>query len=587
MLRATNAHLGPQSDIVEIDFHGRKLIARRGERLLAALMAAGEYRLRITASGDMRGPFCGMGVCQECLVEVDGVPAQRACLTSVERAMSVRRQTSHVGVVSAPEIMATYEVSTAMDMLMPQIAVIGGGPAGMAAAICAASAGADVLLIDERPKLGGQFYKQPLAAKDLRPANYDDHQFRGGRRLIRQLQHTGATVMSGAKVVGAYEPLDLVVSAKSKTLLVRPQILIVAAGAYEISFPFKGWTLPGVMTTGAAQTLLRSYRVLPGKRVLIAGNGPLNFQVAAELAKSGAEILAVIEAAKRPAPSSMGAISRMVMSAPNLTLKGAGYVAALLHRRASVIYGQRISQVDAIGDRTPQLRATVQNLSRREPDTHVFDVDAVCLGYGFSPSNEILRALGCRHDANPDSGALDTFRDEDCRTSRDDVFAVGDCTRLGGAPMARAEGVIAATAALDALGISQSAGQQKKAAHMRASRSHHWRFQRALWTLFEPAGRLFDHIDEEALVCRCEELTFAALRKAMSEHDWISMGNLKRATRAGMGRCQGRYCGASIARLFAAQNAQPIEEADLWAPRPPTKPVRIADLAKLGLPDDV
>ncbi len=521
-----------------------------------------------------------MGVCQECLVEIDGSPARRACLTPVDRPVSVRRQTSHVSICS--------ETPPATETpLTPQIAVIGGGPGGMCAALSAASAGADVLLIDERPQLGGQFYKQPLATRDLDLSDHDDRQFRDGRHLIEAVEHSGIKALRGYQVAGVFEPRDLVVTAEGRTQLIRPQLLIVATGAYELGLPFPGWTLPGVITTGAAQTLLRSYRVLAGRRILIAGNGPLNFQVASELAIAGAEIVAVVEAARRPSLSAVGVITRMMATAPDLTIRGAGYIAALSRQGSPIIYAHRISKVTAIGNSdSRRLDVTLQALPDQQPYDSEFDVDTVCLGYGFGPSNELLRTLGCRQIADPNSGALIAERDKNCRTSRDDVFAIGDCARMGGARIAEAEGIVAGSKASQALGLSLPAAQSRKVARARSLLWRHRRFQRALWRLFQPAANVFGDIENNALICRCEELTFGEVKQVLEAGNEMSMGNLKRVTRVGMGRCQGRYCGPLIARMIASREPHTISESNLWAPRPPAKPVRIADLAQLNLPGD-
>lgn len=586
-LRARNAMLGPDSDVVEIDFDRRVIKARKGESLLAALIASGEYRLRETRDGQFRGPFCGMGVCQECLVEVDGAPARRACMTKVDRAMTVRRQRPEVKAISDTLTGNKTRHTSGPSVLTPQIAVIGGGPGGMTAAAKAAKAGADVVLIDERPQLGGQFYKQPLPAADLQLGDFDDKQFRGGRQLIEQLDNSGAKVMLSTRVVGAYEPLDLIVSRDGNTQVVRPEVLIVSTGAYEVSYLFKGWTLPGVMTTGAAQTLLRSYRVLPGHRVMVAGNGPLNFQLAAELTKSGAQVVAVVEAAKRPGLSSAAAMARMLTASAGLTAKGAGCLSTLMRNNTSLIYGHKISLVDAIEEAgRPQLRAEISSIPAGRTDTRTFEVDAVCLGSGFRPNNEVLRTLGCKHIANPHSGALETVRDIDCHTSCENILAVGDCTRLGGGPMAQAEGEIAASTALALLNKTLSSRDQDSAVKARAMLKRHHRFQQALWSLFEAPRQLQEHVDKDAIVCRCEDLTYAAIQEAMGHNGLKTMASIKRATRAGMGRCQGRYCGPAIARMLAAETGQLVEEAASWAPRPPIKPIRIAELASLDLPDN-
>ena len=586
-LRARHANVTANTDVVEIDFEGRRIPARRGESLLAALVASGETSLRITQCGELRGPFCGMGVCQECLLEVNGVPAQRACLTTVETSLHVRRQSSKVKRPLARERAACTEANPETDYLTPQVAVIGGGPAGMVAAATAARAGADVVLVDERTKLGGQFFKQPVDASDLDQQQYDDQQFRDGRQLIDELEDSGATVLGGATVVGVYEPLDVVVLMNGQMRLIRPEILIVATGAFEISHPFPGWTLPGVMTTGAAQTLLRSYRVLPGRNILVAGNGPLNMQVAAELLKAGAQSVAVAETAPRPGVLNLRAIGRMVSTSPGLTARGIRYLYELLRKRAAMHYAHEITRVDVIDDDTAtRLRASLRDLTADRHATRELSVDAVCLGYGFRASNEILRALGCRQTVNPASRNLETVCDDNCVTSRPDVFAIGDCAKLRGAHVAQAEGRIAAAAALDRLGIALSSQQHAQTAKARARRNRRLAFQHALWTLFQSRQSSDETMTADTVVCRCENVTSAELMMHLQQADLSTMGSLKRLTRAGMGRCQGRYCGPVIAKHLSQKFGRAFEESDHWAPRPPIKPVAMADLATLQMPGD-
>lgn len=585
MLRARHAQLSGSSDVVEVRFEDRILKARRGESLLATLVASGEVRLRVTEEGKYRGPFCGMGVCQECLVEVNGCCSMRACMTKVDGAMTVRRQLNRVSAESRPQGPSIGPQRRAMSAISPQIAVIGGGPAGMTAAAMAAQAGANVLLVDERSQLGGQYFKQPLAAGDLRPSDFDDRQYEGGRQLIGRFMASGARLMSSARVVGVYEPLDLVVEVGSGTRLVRPQVLIVATGAFEVSYPFDGWTLPGVMTTGAAQTLLRSYRVLPGRRILVAGNGPLNFQFATELLKSGADVVAVIEAAPRPGLTAAGAFTGMMKTDASLAITGLKYLLFLARRGVPLVHGHRIAHVDAKGrgDR-PRLLATVECLSGLGSAAREFEVDAVCLGYGFRPSNEVLRALGCLHNMNPKTCALETERDVDCGTSRENVLAVGDCSGLVGAAAAQAEGIVAAATALGKLGIPMPVGYRKVLDAARARRRRQAGFQQSLWKLFQPAGSLFANLDDRATVCRCEGLSMADLNAAMSSLPEATLAGIKRLTRIGMGRCQGRYCGTTLERIFAGRKESALDEDDLWAPRPPIGQTRVADLAGLAFP---
>jgi NAD(P)H-nitrite reductase large subunit len=193
------------------------------------------------------------------------------------------------------------------------------------------------------------------------------------------------------------------------------------------------------------------------------------------------------------------------------------------------------------------------------------------------PSNEILRALGCRHAFDPARGHLVTERDDACRTSVPHIYAVGDCTGLGGAPAAEAEGIIAGLAAARSLGLVPAAAQERSTARAQARLRRHRRFQAGLWELFAAPRLLTELAGPQTVICRCEELTLAEI-EAGFDGSTRSIGALKRATRAGMGRCQGRYCGPILAALAAVRQGRSLDEAEHWAPRPPAKPIRIADI---------
>ena len=566
-----------ESERIAFEFEGERLTGRRGESLAAALTAAGIRALRLTRREESRGMFCGMGVCQECLVEVDGVANQRACMTKLERPVTVRRQ-RHVAQAIARGGDADPR-SAGASVLEPDVLVVGGGAGGLNAACSAARAGAQVLLVDERPLPGGQYYKQPLAIPALAQENASDPQFAGGRALIEAAEAAGVTMLPGARVWGAFEPLELLILDKAACRPCKPKRLIVAAGAYERGLPVPGWTLPGVMTTGAAQTLLRSYRVLAGARILIAGNGPLNFQVALELARAGAEIVAVVELARRPSFRMLPALGKMLANAPALALRGARYLAELKQRRIPVIYDSVLAEVSV---RPGGLSGSVRRWPLDPADAgQRFEADAVCMGYGFMPSNEILRALGCAHRYDPDRGQLVTERDADQRTSVPEVYAVGDCTGLGGAPAAEAEGILAGLAAARSLGRTPSAAEHRSEARARAALARHRGFQRGLWWVFQAPRLTTELATPETIVCRCEELSLSGI-EADLEPGSRSMGALKRRTRGGMGRCQGRYCGPILVALSAAREGRALDEASHWAPRPPIAPIPIGQIVADG-----
>jgi D-hydroxyproline dehydrogenase subunit alpha len=532
---------------VNIRFDGQDVEALAGETIAAALAAADIVAVRQARSGASRGPFCGMGVCFDCLVTVDGRSNQRACLTKVEAGMDVR--SAPVAAPHAPEPAAPAE-EIDCDAL-----VVGAGPAGLSAARSLALAGADVIVADERLQPGGQYFK-PLAASQSADLASLDRQFRDGAVLRQSALLAGVKILTETTVWAAFSPNEVAAIVAGHSTLFRPKRLVLATGAYEQSWPVPGWTLPGVMTVGGLQTLARSYRVAPGQRIVIAGNGPLCLQTAAELLDGGANVVAVLEAAKRPGLSAWRDLATATFAEPSLLLEGAGFVArlgGLLH------WGRRVTRL--VGeDRVRCVEA--EDLS--------IEADIVALGYGFASSSELARALGCKHRfVARGYGSMETLTDDDGRTSVSEVFAIGDGARFGGAHAAQAQGVVAAAAIADDLGLAMA--EPKAATHALA---HSRRFQTALWRLFDAGPRDPAAIDDAAIVCRCEEVTAGTLRQLIAAgHD--SPASLKRACRVGMGRCQGRYCASIVAQMTSNE----VGEFGLFAPRPPAKPVPIQALS--------
>lgn len=559
------------------NFDDRAVTALPGDTLAAALTRAGILTLRSpVADGPGRGIFCGMGVCQDCLVTVDGVPERRACMTDVADGMRVES--------GQPLLRAdsnALPASPNIDLeepLTPQLLVIGGGAAGLNAALTAARLGVEVVLLDERKALGGQYFKQARTPAHVPPSMRGDTQAAAGRALIEAVYSAGVTVYCDALVWGCEDGPHLFARVAGRLMSFRPGALIVAGGAYERVVPRRGWTLPGVMTTGAAQTLLRTSGTLPGKRVLIAGNGPLNLQVAVELARAGSKIVAIAEAAAPALSTKAGAFLRMLGVAPDLALQGIRLTAGSLARGITVLSGFRV-----IGVSSTDSGLCVRLRDLRNGKIRTSDCDVLCLSDGFLPNNELLRLLGCRHDFDTLRGHLVTVRDENCMTSIEGVFAIGDCCGLNGARAAMHEGEISALAALVHLEPNRITEQASAFDLARRNLEKAQRFQRALWQYYAPVTGAYSTLqsdqqdDDKTLLCRCERITLGNVRAACVG-DNMDLGAIKRATRIGMGACQGRYCLPAAVALLQANGALQANEFSMPAPRMPLRPLSCNDL---------
>ena len=513
-------------DSMTVHFDGVPVPARAGQTVAAALIAAGHPALRRTASGAPRGVWCGMGACFDCIMTIDGQPGQRACMTATREGMRIGDGSPVPAVKPSPE-----------TPLNPAVLVVGGGPAGLSAAAAAAEAGAEVLLLDECDVLGGQYFK---------PALRRDARARQGERLRARARDAGVRIVQAAVWAACPGP-ELAATAGESRLVVRPRRLVIAAGAHEAAMPLPGWTLPGCMTTGAMQTLARSHGVRPGQRVAIAGNGPLNLQLALELVRLGVQVAAVVEAAREPGVQAM----RLARHSPGLALAGLRMLASLRRAGVPVLWGMRAVAAEG-EERFRALRIAGQRGER------VITADACALHWGFQAETGLARALGVRHRVV--RGRLETVTDAQARTSDASVFAVGDGARAMGAQVALYRGTLAGLTAARDLGFSARRGP-----FARLRRAE--RFQGELWRLFAADTPDPGLLADETMICRCEEVSAGAVRKAMAE-GLRSAASVKRATRAGMGRCSGRFCGEAIARLCGATT-----EAGFAAPRAPLRPV--------------
>jgi thioredoxin reductase len=465
-----------------------------------------------------------------------------------------------------------------MNVTETDIAVIGAGPAGLSAALEAARAGTRVTLIDEYVKPGGQYFRQPQARFERINERVLGKSFATGRDLIAQVAGLrNIQVRTGTLAWGAFDEGIIEIEHDDQCERVASKRLIVATGAYERPIPFPGWTLPGVMTAGAAQTLLKAQFVLPGRRILLSGSGAFQLPVSTQLLHAGADIVELLEALSavdffRPFPQPWRHVDKL--------REARGYFATLLAYRVPIRFGQAV--VEARGDGKVEEVVVASLGAHGHPRTEgrrTVSVDAVLMNYGFIPSLQIPRLLGCdtRWD---DAGACWVVScDDDQRSSVPTVFVAGETTGIAGHRVAIAEGKIAGLHAAADLGLFNTQVLAARLRQPKRDRARHQSFADHLKVTFRPRAGLYDMMTPDTVICRCEEVTAASIHAIASEWNG-SLRGIKQCTRAGMGQCQGRICEAAVVQIAARISGRSLESVGRDTARHQVKPVSLHALAE-------
>jgi hydrogen cyanide synthase HcnB len=462
-------------------------------------------------------------------------------------------------------------------MIRGPLVIVGAGPAGLSAAVAAAGHGLQPLILEENHRIGGQIYRQPAIATPAAPARLTPSARRGAD-LFRRFQSLSKhiEIWTATDVWGLFPPRQLAIARGGETDAVEAEQLILAPGAYEYVVPFPGWTLPGVMTPGAAQLLVKTMHVLPGRRALVAGTGPFLLVVAEQLRRAGMEVVGVVEAAGTL--DTLAAAPRLLRHV-GLLREGLGYLYRL--RRLGIPVHRRHVVVEACGDTEVRAARVAPCDSDWRPDLSrawTADVDTLCVAYGFVPRTELAQLAGCRLRFADELGGWVPDVDEDLETSVAGVRVAGDGAGVGGAVVAEEEGTLAGLAAAHRLGAMDA----RKFASLRRPvlrRLHGLRrFRAALDQVSRIRPGLNSLATSATIVCRCEERTREEIDRAMA-FGGTDVRTLKVMTRLGMGLCQGRMCWPAAARRIAEATGRSLEEVGPVSVRPPIKPLGLAELA--------
>ena len=443
------------------------------------------------------------------------------------------------------------------------VAVIGAGPAGMAAASLCARNGLSTVLFDEQAAPGGQIYRgvteTPVRDRDILGPDYW-----AGEKIARAFLASGAQYVPGATVWSLTPEGEIGVSLRGGSRLVQATHVVLATGALERPFPIPGWTLPGVMTAGAAQTMLKASGLVPSGRTVLAGTGPLLWLLAWQFLNAGGKLEAILDTTPRENRARAWPHAAGFLFSPYLR-KGL----SLLHAvRGKVRIVKDVTGLRAEGD---------GKLERVQWDSDSgLAVDTLLLHQGVVPNVNLAMSVGIEHRWDETQLCWTPVVGPFGESSIPGIYIVGDGAGIAGGQAAAWRGTLAASDIVH--GVNPKAAETA-ATLARSALARFGRGRKFLDVLYQPA-KAFRLPVGETIVCRCEEVTAAQIT------DTVALGcpgpnQMKSFLRCGMGPCQGRLCGLTVTELIAEARKVTPQEVGYYRIRPPVKPITVAELAAL------
>ena len=448
---------------------------------------------------------------------------------------------------------------------------MGAGPAGLNAAKYAANAGCSVALVDAGTKLGGQYWRH--SGDDLFDQSLH-HNFDAGTLLMDAVRANPRISIFSSTSIWSASIIASTISLHAIGATFTTKKLILATGAFDRSLPFPGWDIPGVMTAGAAQALLKGSRTLAGKQIVVGGTGPFLLPVASGLAENGAEKVWLCEA---NSPVNWLKKLHVLARNPQKILEALSYFLSLKKNNVQVGYRQAVIKATA-DDSGALASVTVARLDKefRVISTREISCDVAAISWGFTPDVALATSLGLKAmvagggavyiPTDTHQCAVDTSTDTEEGYK---IFCAGELTGVGGSELALIEGAIAGLAA-----AAKKADKQFLALRKRAKR-----FSETLFTVYPIKAGWEQWLSTDTTICRCEEISRGDLLTAHDELGATDIRTMKLMTRTGMGMCQGRVCARNICDLLGSTEQERIKSTA----RPVISPITLGELAEEGL----
>ena len=455
-------------------------------------------------------------------------------------------------------------------MIRRDLVVIGAGPAGMTAAAKAAELGLGVTILDEQPRPGGQIYRDVDRVAALR-GHILGKDYTDGARLTAGLRDDAIDLVSGAVVWAIEDGFRISYTKDGSGAQLAAERILLATGALERPMPLPGWTLPGVMTAGAGQILLKQSGVL-ARRAVLVGSGPLLYLIAAQMVRAGTPPAAMVETQTR---ADLIRAARHVGGALRgwpYMLKGLKMLVEITRARVPRYTGATGIVIEG-ADKAEAVRFS------RGSQTHRIACDTVFLHHGVVPNTQAARSLGITHSWNAAQSCFVPHVDDWGQSDVSGVFIAGDGAGIGGAKAAEIAGHLAALKLAEELGHVSAAERDRQAAPLRSAHSKELAARPFLDCAYPPYAEALAPQDA-TVICRCEEVTAGDIR-SYARLGCLGPNQAKAFGRAGMGPCQGRYCGLTVSALLAQANGRTPDETGYFRIRPPLKPVTLGELAAM------
>jgi NADPH-dependent 2,4-dienoyl-CoA reductase/sulfur reductase-like enzyme len=428
------------------------------------------------------------------------------------------------------------------------------------------------MVFDEQPAPGGQIWRAVEARAGSRIAEILGDEYGSGISVSEAFRASGALYRPCTQVWQIEPGWRVFLTCGGVADSIKAGSVLVATGAQERPAPFPGWTLPGVMTVGAAQILMKNAQEIPSAAPWIAGSGPLVLLYMAQLLRAGGAIGGWLDTSpphgwQRAIPHTGAALRRWRDVLKGLKwshqIQRAGFP---IVRGVTELQAHGINQVEEVSFRTTS------------SDWQRVDVQLLLIHEGVIPSIHVTQALGCEHVWSESQRCFAPKVDEWAETSQPGVFVAGDSAGIAGARAAIQRGSLAAIGVAIKTGKLQKEQAERRAVRIRRELSKELAIRPMLDAMYPPRPEIFSPPDH-TLVCRCEELTAGEIRAAESASP--DPNHAKSLTRAGMGPCQGRQCGYTIASMLASAHQSHVKEVGLYRVRPPLKPLTLGQLASL------